>query len=132
MKLLDDALIRAPGQELPVLQGSSQARPLKRYVAVDAEFNKVFLGRKEYDDMARLTDPEVKTKMISSNPEELCSILTVAVDRHLVFSFYLLDMLQNPTENTVEEVRSVIFSINIFHCPLLMLCGDDNLGFVLV
>lgn len=132
MKLLDDALIRAPGQELPVLQGSSQARPLKRYVALDAEFNQVFLGRKEYDEMARLTDSEVKTKMMAGNPEDLCSILTVAVDRHLVFSFYLLDMLQNPTENTVEEVRLIIFSINVFHCSLLLLSGDGNLGFVLV
>lgn len=116
LKLLDEALKRAPGQEMPTPQGSCQARPLKRYVALDAEFKKVYLEKDALEKIKKLGDRREKSQMMASNPEELCSILTVAVDRQLVFSFYLLDMLENPTEITVKEVSRVFLSNNI---PLL-------------
>lgn len=105
LTLLDDALKRAPGQEVPVSQGSGQSRPLKRYVALDAEFKKVYLDEEKLADIEKIPEKDKKKHMMASNPEDLCSVLTVAVDRHLVFSFYLLDMLQNPTRNTVNQVR---------------------------
>lgn len=104
LRLLEEALKRAPGQEVSVSQGSGQSRPLKRYVALDAEFKNMYLEKEALSEIAMLSSSRDRAQMIASNPEELCSILTVAVDRHLVFSFYLLDMLQNPTDITVEEV----------------------------
>lgn len=120
LRLLDEALKRAPGQELPLSQGSGKTRPLKRYVALDAEFKEVYLEKKALEEI-ELGNFSDRDERIASNPEHLCSILTVAVDRQLVFSFYLLDMLQNPTEITVEEVCYVCFSDEVFHCHLLML-----------
>lgn len=121
MRLLDEALKRAPGQELPLSQGSGKTRPLKRYVALDAEFKEVCLENKALEEIEKLGNCSDRDERMASSPEYLCSILTVAVDRQLVFSFYLLDMLQNPTEITVEEVCYVCFSDKVFHCHLLML-----------
>lgn len=120
LRLLDEALKRAPGQELPLSQGSGKTRPLKRYVALDAEFKDVDLEKKALEEIEKLEDCLETDEIKASNPEPLCSILTVAVDRQLVFSFYLLDMLQNPTEITVEEVCYTCLSAEVFHCHLLM------------
>lgn len=103
MRLLDETIRRAPGQEVAVSQGSCKTRPLKRYIALDAEFKKV----KSTEPLEEIEDASDRAERDAGDPEDLCSILTVAVDRQLVFSFYLLDMLEHPTETTVEEVRSV-------------------------
>lgn len=101
LRLLNEALEIAPAQEIPVNPqvpiGVGGKRSLRRYVAIDAEFA---LKSGEIGDA--LGD---RWELGSSNPENLCSVLTVAVDRHLVFSFYLLHMLENPTEQTVPQVR---------------------------
>lgn len=123
LRLLEEALKRAPGQEGPVSQGSCQTRPLKRYIALDAEFKKVYLEKEALEEIEQLEDSVDRSERMASNPEHLCSILTVAVDRQLVFSFYLLDMLENPTEITVEEVRCVFLGNIVSQCSLLTLLG---------
>ena len=164
LRLLEEAIERAPGQEVPVQQTSGIHRPLKRYVAVDAEFRKVYLQSSEeettdgqavgdepppqqgeeettdgrafgdeptpqqssptlplWDEEPTMVDDSRETAgqglqdrytIVKASPteeelgEDLCSVLTVAVDRHLVFSFYLLDMLKNAENTTVDEVYS--------------------------
>lgn len=101
LRLLSEALERAPAQEIPVNPelpiGAGGRRSLRRYVGIDAEFVQ---RRGEIGDL-----PGARSELESSNPESLCSVLTVAVDRHLVFSFYIMHMLDNPTEQTVPQVR---------------------------
>ena len=59
---------------------------LKPYVAVDCEFQQRAL---EAENMCG----------------EFVSILTVAVDEHLVVMFYILDMLDVATSETIAEIR---------------------------
>lgn len=106
LTLMDEALKRAPGQEIPLSQRQKHF-PLKRYLAVDAEFKEVTVvensGIKRCDSEA----VQGREKISLEVKEHLCSVLTIAVDRHLVFSFYLLDMLQNPDADTVSNVRTL-------------------------
>lgn len=101
LRLLNEALEIAPAQEIPVNSelaiGVTGKRALRRYVAIDAEF---VTRDGEIGDAAG-----DKFELEMSRGENLCSILTVAVDRHLVFSFYIMHMLENPTEQTVPQVR---------------------------
>lgn len=102
LRLLSEALKRAPAQEIPVNPrrpiGAGGKRSLRRYVGIDAEFvqKRGEIGDAQGD----------RSELEAGNPELLCSVLTVAVDRHLIFSFYLLHMLENPTVQTVPQVRS--------------------------
>lgn len=75
-------------------------------------------GQKNFSRRARL--------MKSDLGEELCTVLTIAVDRHLVLSFYLLDMLQHPGSTTVSEVssRTLLFESLISLIQLLNI-GDQ-------
>ena len=101
LRLLSEALQRAPAQEIPVNPklpiGAGGKRALRRYVGIDAEF-----FEKECEIGGA---PGTKAELEMSRKEHLCSVLTVAVDRHLVFSFYILHMLENPTKQTVPQVR---------------------------
>ena len=56
--------------------------------------------------------------MKSDLGEELCTVLTIAVDRHLVLSFYLLDMLQHPGLTTVSKVSSRMLSFECLICSI--------------
>lgn len=105
LKLLEEALERSPGQEVPLSPDYPHKNcALKRYVALDAEFKHVKL-KPEYLktelSYAAVGDHE---RIRNGRKEKLVSVLTLAVDRQLVFSFYLLDMLQNPSTETVKEV----------------------------
>ena len=40
--------------------------------------------------------------------ESLCSVLVITVDRHVVFSFYILDMLENAQPTTVPAVSAPV------------------------
>lgn len=108
LELMDEALKRAPGQEIPVSSQhySDPCRVLKRYVAIDAEFKKVTLDdagiKTQFGDQR---SHEFDIKIERGRGEELCTVLTVAIDRQLVFSFYLLHMLENPKAETVSQVR---------------------------
>lgn len=147
LELLDEALERAPSQNLPMLQRSSgQYLTVKPYFTVDAEFWEVDRNGKlrepsgkkpssqpEGSSPRRSENLERLRKNLDLNSEEeigeaqskpelkpcsgeelgppvfvdprklpahdaevenLCTVLTIAVDRHLVFSFFILDMLQ--------------------------------------
>lgn len=67
-------------------------------------------GETEGDVTAGLDQPfgvhlEICGRRQPEDPDQgFCSVLTIAVDRQLVFSFYLLHMLQNADETTVDEV----------------------------
>ena len=101
LKLLGEALERAPAQEISVNPklpiGSGGKRALRRYVGIDAEFVQ------RHSEIGDAQGNKIELEMATTEP--LCSVLTVAVDRHLVFSFYIMHMLDNPTENTVSQVR---------------------------
>lgn len=108
LDLMDYALQSAPAQEIPVsCQGAADFRPLKRYVGIDAEFSPVRLTDGDVLIESAGQDETTIRQIIAGREEGLCTVLTIAVDRHLVFSFYLLHMLQNADETTVREVRSV-------------------------
>jgi len=159
LKLLDDALARAPSQNVPMLQRSSgQYLTVKPYFTVDAEFWEVnrngklrepngrnfssqregshprrskrlsklreSLGLNSEEDEGEaeskpgfepqsgeelgppvLVDPRTSPAHVAE-VENLCTVLTIAVDRHLVFSFFVLDMLQKADSDptTVSKV----------------------------
>lgn len=112
LDLMDYALQSAPAQELPVsYQDAGNFRPLKRYVSVDAEFSPVRLTDQDLTIESAGKDDTTKKQIIAGREEGLCTVLTIAVDRHLVFSFYLLHMLQNADETTVREVSSTESSL---------------------
>ena len=105
--LLERALERAPAQELPNFRrGETHTDVLKRYVGVDAEFKKVNIEDKVFERLTHKKSEEYRKSVEEGRIEELCSVLTIAVDRHLVFSFYILSMLQDEmaNEHTVEKV----------------------------
>lgn len=104
---MDNALERAPAQELPVdYLDAGNFRPLKRYVGIDAEFSPVSLTDALLQQEINRRGPSTTARQIQNGREEsLCSVLTIAVDRHLVFSFYILHMLQRVEATTVDEVR---------------------------
>lgn len=105
---MDEALKRAPGQEIP-LSYRDNSSSLKRYVSADAEFKEIALNESIIRDRYKSATPKELEMMLNGAKEPLCSVLTIAVDRQLVFSFYLLDMLQNPDADTVSSVRDFSF-----------------------
>lgn len=117
LKLMDEALRRAPGQEIPLSQRQKHT-PMKRYIAVDAEFKEVTIDENSALKKHGQTTNETRAHLRAGLKEQLCSVLTIAVDRHLVFSFYLLDMLQNPESDTVANVRRLNCSTNYLGNPL--------------
>lgn len=124
LDLMDYALQSAPAQELPVsCQDAGNFRPLKRYVGIDAEFSPVRLTDADFQIESAGKDETTTRQTIAGREEGLCTVLTIAVDRHLVFSFYLLHMLQNADERTVREVRSIgssLFRIIQLICLLII------------
>ena len=107
LSLIDEALKRAPAQELPVAyQDAGNFRPLRRYIGIDAEFSPIVLSDELVQQESEGKDKQIAYQIDLGKREELCTVLTIAVDRHLVFSFYILHMLQNAEDTTVEEVRS--------------------------
>lgn len=107
LRLLTEALERAPAQEIPVIHklDAGRKRPLCRYVGIDAEF----AYRTATIDYSNTEGSEEELR--NGEREHLCSVLTIAVDRHLVFSFYVLHILENPTEETVSKVRHWLKSL---------------------
>ncbi|KAF2090321.1 hypothetical protein K490DRAFT_63198 [Saccharata proteae CBS 121410] len=115
---LDETLQLAPGQAIRPLRkhpdGSWQ--PMKRFVGVDCEFvrrQRPRMDISEYqshwddpDNSIQDFEPDFATaeaKLLfgieksdgdDGNGENLVSVLSMAVDRHVVFSFYLLDMIE--------------------------------------
>jgi len=167
LKLLDEALERAPSQNVPMLQRSSgHYLSLKPYFTVDAEFWEVDrngklrepngrsfssqgegspprrsqrlgrlrrnLGLNSEDEGEAESKPELEPPVYVDNrtlptqvaeKENICTVLTIAVDRHLVFSFFILDMLQKADSDptTVPEVGQSLsimeHVINYFSSP---------------
>lgn len=108
LDLMDEALKRAPAQELPVsYQDAGNFRPLKRYIGIDAEFTPIRLSDEELGQETVGKDAITARQLVGGREEGLCTVLTIAVDRHLVFSFYILHMLQNLEATTVREVGSI-------------------------
>ncbi|KAI9715134.1 MAG: hypothetical protein M1812_006113 [Candelaria pacifica] len=112
LALLDEAMRRSPAQEIPVSyrQRDGSERPLRRYMGIDAEFLKIRLPD-DFDYQGTAGDEEELRK---GSEEQLCGILTIAVDRHVVFSFHVLHMLENPTETTVNDLCE-LFRRTIFN-----------------
>ena len=104
LTLMDEALKRAPGQEIPLSYRDNNSS-LKRYVSADAEFKEIALNESIIRDRYKPATSQELEMMLNGAKEPLCSVLTIAVDRQLVFSFYLLDMLQNPDADNVSHVR---------------------------
>lgn len=100
LRLLTQALEMAPGQENTRNTDPNAAtiRPLRRYIAIDAEF----ANRTVTIDYKNTAGDE--QELNNGRTEMLCSVLTISVDRHLVLSFYILHMLENPTDQTVPQV----------------------------
>ncbi|KAK8161519.1 hypothetical protein IWX90DRAFT_506179 [Phyllosticta citrichinensis] len=99
-----DLLLRllplGPGQEIPVnvqLDSTNATKAILRpYVGIDAEFKLVSSRRKE---------EELKTMSEDTDDtENLCTVLSIAIDRHVTFCFHILHMLENRDEKTVDQV----------------------------
>lgn len=108
LDLIREALLRAPNQGRPVRCLDGSVRSLRAFVASDAEFVKL--------------PREVAAK--SYNPrdhvgygllEELCSILTVAVGRHLVVQFNVVHVLENANKHTVPALERLFREL--IYCP---------------
>ncbi|KAI9881249.1 MAG: hypothetical protein M1830_005535 [Pleopsidium flavum] len=109
LRLLTRALEMAPAQEIPVIQElkASSNRALRRYVGIDTGF----ASRTATIDYSNTEGSEEELR--NGATEQLCSVLTIAVDRHLVFNFYILDMLEHPTKETVPKL-SELFDVVLF------------------
>ncbi|KAK7538738.1 uncharacterized protein J3D65DRAFT_602719 [Phyllosticta citribraziliensis] len=106
LDLLFKILPLSPGQDIPFNNSKSFRSTLKGrilpYVGIDAEFKLV-------SDNKDLTE-EVLEKMKGDDgpeAENLCTVLSIAVDRHVTFCFYILHMLQNPRQDTVSRLRDL-------------------------
>ncbi|KAI9732594.1 MAG: hypothetical protein M1834_003930 [Cirrosporium novae-zelandiae] len=62
-------------------------------------------------------DP-VGEDILRGSEEQLCSVLTVAIDRHVFFSFFILHMLQNPAPDTVPALER-LYERTIFNTGLV-------------
>lgn len=103
--ILDEALLRAPGQEVQMHQHRSGTyRSLKRYVAIDSEFKPISLTSDQRRRVLANRNEQDQAKILRGDEEEICTVLTVAVDRHFVVSFYILDMLEHADATTATEV----------------------------
>ena len=169
LELLDEALERAPSQNVLMLQRSSgQYLTLKPSFTVDVEFWEVDrngklresngknfssqgeggpprrserLGRlkknlglnSEENEGKAESKPELKPwsgKELGppvfvdprtlpahvAEKENLCTVLTIAVDRHLVFSFFILDMLQKADSDPTTVPKVGLESIDEGAC----------------
>ncbi len=106
IEIIEKALERAPAQEARASQKiQGLHRPLQRYVSLDAEFKWVQLNDEDLNrELGKTSVEERREEIRKGSREQLCSVLTIAVDRHAVFSFYLLHMLENAVKNTVKNV----------------------------
>ena len=123
LSLLDEALRRAPAQELSKgRMDGANLRKTKRYIAVDAEFKRLRLDDERLAQAKHGRSSEEQECIGNSQDEELCSVLTVAVNRHVVFSFYVLAMLQDRDANR-ESVNAlcVLFEKLVFNAELTKL-----------
>ncbi|KAI9711417.1 MAG: hypothetical protein M1812_007162 [Candelaria pacifica] len=121
ISLLKDILARAPAQGTRVFHRRGRSMlPLKPYVGIDAEFKEVGLSQAQMDKAWNLSSKteEDFEELVRGNLENLCSVLTIAVDRHVVFSFHVLHMLQNATKDTVDHLYK-LFSATIFNNQML-------------
>lgn len=139
LELLNRALDAAPFTAEPLwtpFNDDAEKNPtsvhsarLKKYVGVDAEFIKVGLTKsereaefKKYNEGPKadweFSDPPSQNHVDIGATEDLASVLTIAVDRHVVFSFFLLDMLQNPESGTAQAI-SALFDQVIFNESLI-------------
>ncbi|KAI9799611.1 MAG: hypothetical protein M1833_003926 [Piccolia ochrophora] len=99
LEVLDEAMRLAPAQELPLpVRDHGGTRYLKRYLAIDAEFIPLHADR---------SGPSLTPEEKRGLDEELCSVLTVAVDRHVVLNFHILAMLESPTPSTVPMLSKL-------------------------
>lgn len=101
LALLRDAVALSPGQGYSVAynEKANKKKTMPPYVAVDAEFKTV-----ERNEQLMKFDQAG----YASDEYQIVSVLTFAVDRHLVFSFYLLDMLENADPGTVEAISELL------------------------
>ncbi|KAK7538737.1 uncharacterized protein J3D65DRAFT_658177 [Phyllosticta citribraziliensis] len=112
-----DLLVRllpfGPGQEIPVnvhLDSTNATKAILRpYVGIDAEFKLVSRQREEeeLENMSEDTD----------DTENLCTVLSIAIDRHVTFCFHILHMLEKRDEETVDQLgylwERIIFNKDI-------------------
>ncbi|KAK8212494.1 hypothetical protein IWZ01DRAFT_550465 [Phyllosticta capitalensis] len=111
-----DLLLRilplSPGQGIPVNVDLSKAKAdfrktsaasgqLLPYVGIDAEFKLV-----SDDQTISETDLQNMTNDDGPEAENLCTVLTIAVDRHVTFHFYILHILEQGSNDTVSEEES--------------------------
>ncbi|KAF2142035.1 uncharacterized protein K452DRAFT_358506 [Aplosporella prunicola CBS 121167] len=116
LKLLKEALNRAPAQRVPVntdFSSPQNKRELRQYVGIDAEFK------------------TVSTTTNLDDGEYLVSVLSIAVDRHVTFMFYVLDMLQNPEDETVPALEK-LFKETIFDPNLLKIWWNFQLDIYVI
>ncbi|KAK8249666.1 hypothetical protein IWZ00DRAFT_278803 [Phyllosticta capitalensis] len=120
MDLLLNILPLSPGQGIPVNVDLSKADRkthatkgrLLPYVGIDAEFKLV-----SHDKTISEKDLQNMANDDGSEAENLCTVLTIAVDRHVTFHFYIFHMLEEGYMDTVSELeylwRKVIFNEEI-------------------
>ena len=126
LDLIDHLLCRAPEQELVLRDRNHYGSPrsLKRYVGIDAEFMRRSLNKEQLDllyesqpEDIKANDPNLMVNMQRSNGEQFLSVLTFCIDRHVVFTFFVLEMMEKAEQKTVEALtrllRMVIFNPNL-------------------
>ncbi|KAI9700877.1 MAG: hypothetical protein M1836_002247 [Candelina mexicana] len=116
IRMIDEALKRAPAQEMRTAhKAGGRHRPLRRFVSVDAEFKRVRLTEEDLNlELDRANNEREREEIRAGNPEHLCSTLTIAIDRHAVFNFHILNMLENATSTTVQYVGTICFLHQLF------------------
>ncbi|KAK7514760.1 hypothetical protein IWZ03DRAFT_443319 [Phyllosticta citriasiana] len=82
---------------------------LRPYVGIDAEFKLVSRDRKEEELQSMKEDTD--------DTENLCTVLSIAIDRHATFCFHILHMLENRDSETVGQLtylwERIIFNNDI-------------------
>ncbi|KAK7556724.1 hypothetical protein IWX46DRAFT_653979 [Phyllosticta citricarpa] len=111
--LLERLLPLGPGQQIPVNvdMASTNANKaiLRPYVGIDAEFKLVSRERNEEELQSMNEDTD--------DTENLCTVLSIAIDRHVTFCFHILHMLENRDSETVGQLtylwERIIFNNDI-------------------
>ncbi|KAK7526651.1 uncharacterized protein IWZ02DRAFT_430714 [Phyllosticta citriasiana] len=90
LNLLFNILPPIPGQKIPVNGSRSFMTALKGrllpYVGIDSEF--------------KLVSDSLSDEALEA--DNICTVLSIAVDRHATFCFYILDMLEKARKDTVS------------------------------
>ncbi|KAF2158872.1 hypothetical protein M409DRAFT_61293 [Zasmidium cellare ATCC 36951] len=117
-------LSKAPNQFNGV-KVSGECRPgtLLPYCSIDVEFLRLPRG------LVAGKSPNQVTRMVERGEvDEICSVLTLGVGKHVVIMFYLAQMLEHPNGETIPAIERV-FQATIFNTKLLKLWWNPQTDF---